>query len=192
VPAAHDRLGRLADEDLMGLVAATDPDALAAIYDRHSAAVYSLAYRIVGRRSAADDVCQEAFLVVWRSAGRYDPALGSVRSWLLTITHHRAIDVIRRATRHEERQVADERAADLVAADDDTERAALRHAEAQDTRRLLAELPGEQRHVIELAFYSGFSHTEIASMLELPLGTVKGRMRLGLEKLREQMEGART
>jgi RNA polymerase sigma-70 factor, ECF subfamily len=174
----------------MGLVAETDPDAFGVIYDRHCAAVYSLAYRIVGRRSAADDVCQEAFIAVWRSGARYDPALGSVRSWLLTIAHHRAIDLIRRATRHEERQVSDERAADLVAADDDTERAAMERTESHDTLLLLEELPGEQRRVIELAFYSGFSHTEIANALAVPLGTVKGRMRLGLEKLREQMTGA--
>lgn len=176
----------------MTLVAATDPDALEVIYDRHCRAVYSLAYRIVGRRAAADDVCQEAFMAVWRAGGRYDPALGSVRSWLLTIAHHRAIDVIRRATRHEERQVLDERAADLVAADDDTERAALRHTESHDIKLLLEALPGEQRRVIELAFFSGFSHTEIAGALDLPLGTVKGRMRLGLERLREQMTEARS
>jgi RNA polymerase sigma-70 factor, ECF subfamily len=175
----------------MALVAATDPDALEVIYDRHCAAAYSLAYRIVGRRAAADDVCQEAFMAVWRAGGRYDPALGSVRSWLLAITHHRAIDVIRAATRREERQVFDERAADLVAADDDTERAAMQRAESHDTRLLLQGLPGEQRQVIELAFYSGFSHTEIADALAVPLGTVKGRMRLGLEKLRDQMPGAR-
>ena len=174
----------------MGLVAATDPDAFEVIYDRHCEAVYSLAYRIVGRRSAADDVCQEAFMAAWRSGGSYDAAVGSVRSWLLTIAHHRAIDVIRRATRHEERQTFDERAADLVAADDDTERAVLRRAESDATRLLLAELPGEQRQVIELAFYSGFSHGEIAAAVGLPLGTVKGRMRLGLEKMREQMTRA--
>src|SRR3954454_8112533 len=192
VRAARDRLCRLADEDLMALVAATDRDALEAIYDRHCAAGYSLAYRIVGRGRGADDVCQEAFMAVWRSGGRYDPAFGSVRSWLLTIAHHRAIDAIRRAARRQERQVFDERAADLVAADDDTERAAMQRAESHDTWLLLQGLPGEQRQVIELAFYSGFSHTEIADALAVPLGTVKGRMRRGLEKLREQMLGART
>jgi RNA polymerase sigma-70 factor, ECF subfamily len=174
----------------MGLVAGTDPDAMEVVYDRHGAAVYSLAYRIVGTRAAAEDVCQEAFMAVWRSGGSYDPTLGSVRSWLLTIAHHRAIDAIRRASRREERQVSDERAADLVAADDDTERAALRRTESHDTRLLVDGLPPGQRRVIELAFYSGFSHAEIAAALELPLGTVKGRMRLGLEKLREQMTGA--
>jgi len=175
----------------MRLVAATDPDAMEVIYDRHAAAVYSLAYRIVASRAAADDVCQEAFMAVWRSGGSYDATLGSVRSWLLTIAHHRAIDAIRRASRREQHQVGDERAADVVAADDDTERAALRRTESDDTRLLLDRLPAEQRRVIELAFYSGFSHAEIAAALELPLGTVKGRMRLGLEKLREQMTGAR-
>jgi RNA polymerase sigma-70 factor, ECF subfamily len=190
VPVARDRLSRLADEDLMPLVAATDADALEVIYDRHCAAVYSLAYRIVGRRAAADDVCQEAFMTVWRSGGRYDPALGSVRGWLLTIAHHRAIDVIRRATRRDQRHVFDERAGDLVAADDDTERTALQAIESRDIRVLLAALPSAQRRVIELAFYSGFSHVEIAAALDLPLGTVKGRMRLGLLKLREQLTGA--
>lgn len=186
--AAHDeQLNRIADEELMRLVASADPGAFEIVYDRHAQAVYGLAYRIAGSRALADDICQEAFLALWRSAERYDARLGSVRSWLLTITHHRAIDQLRRATRHEERRASDEGVAERVAAPDATDEEALRRHEAETTRTLLDDLPEDQRRVIELAFYSGYSHSEIAGLLALPLGTVKGRMRLGLEKLHTQL-----
>jgi RNA polymerase sigma-70 factor (ECF subfamily) len=175
----------------MRLVADADADAFEVVYDRHAEAAYALAHRICGSRPAADDAVQEAFLAVWRSAGRYNPSLGSLRSWLLTITHNRAIDGLRRITRRQETMLPEEFEPDRVEGDDPQE-LAVRGEEAADAQRLLAELPAEQRKVIELAFYSGYSHSEIAELLGLPLGTVKGRMRLGLERVRQAMAGRPT
>ena len=185
-----DQLARMADEDLMALIADADADAYEVVYDRHADAAFALAHRILGSRAAADDACQDAWMAAWRSASRYDPRLGSVRSWLLTVVHHRAIDHVRRRTRLRDRTVADDAAAERVAGDDDTEALALAANDRDETAGLLHELSSDQRAVVELAFYSGYSHSEIADILELPLGTVKGRMRAGLEKLRHHLEGA--
>ena len=174
----------------MALIADADADAYEVVYDRHADAAFALAHRILGSRAAADDACQDAWMAAWRSASRYDPRLGSVRSWLLTVVHHRAIDHVRRRTRLRDRTVADDAAAERVAGDDDTEALALAADERELAAGLLDELSGDQRAVVELAFYSGYSHSEIADILELPLGTVKGRMRAGLEKLRHHLEGA--
>lgn len=188
--ARPDKLARMADEELMRLAAQTDADAFEVVFDRHIDAAFALAHRICGGRAAADDACQEAFMAAWRSAGRYDARVGSVRSWLLAITHNKAIDHLRRMTRHRDRQVSDDTAAERLPASNDTQADALAHAEHEDTVALLRELPDDQRKVIELSFYSGYSHNEIAELLDLPLGTVKGRMRAGLEKLRVHLQGA--
>ncbi len=181
-----DSLSALADDLLVERVVATDADAFEVLYDRHQDAAYALAYRIVGSAGPANDVCQEAFLAVWRSARTFDASVGSVRSWLLTIVRNRAIDHLRRSTRTTDHEVQDEALAERhpAPASDGTEAAALRSAAADDTRELLDELSDDQRRVIVLSFYSGYSHSEIASMLELPLGTVKARMNRGLAKLR--------
>jgi RNA polymerase sigma-70 factor (ECF subfamily) len=176
-------LRALADEDLMHLVQRADPRALEALYERHSTAAFSLAYRMLGTRAAAEDVVQEAFLSVWRSGGRYDRARGSVRTWTLGIVHNRAIDALRRTTVHDRRRVADETAAERLEAPENTEVEVARRDEARVVRSALESLPPEQGRVIELAYFGGFSHSEIAEMLDAPLGTVKGRMRLGLEKM---------
>ncbi len=189
--ATRDDLTRLADEELMRLVADVDASAFELIYDRHAQAVYALCYRIAGSRALADDVCQEAFLSVWRSGDQYQRHLGSVRSWILSIAYNRAIDQLRRATRHETRQVHDDALAERMPAHEQTDVQAFDRMEAELTTGLLAELPADQRRVIELSFYSGYSHAEIAHMLDVPLGTVKGRMRLALEKLHVAMEGKR-
>lgn len=185
-----DTLARMADEDLMALVADADADAYEVVYDRHADAAFALAHRILGTHAAADDACQDAWMAAWRSAARYDARVGSVRSWLLTIVHHRAIDLVRRRTRLRDRTVADDAAADRVAGVDDTEALALARREHDETVALLEELSKDQRDVVELAFYSGYSHSEIAAVLDVPLGTVKGRMRTGLERLRHHLEGA--
>jgi RNA polymerase sigma-70 factor (ECF subfamily) len=161
----------LADEDLVPLMARGDARAFEVLYERHGSAAYSLAYRIVGTRGLAEDVTQEAFLSLWRSGARYDPTRGSVRTWTLGIVHHRAIDALRRTTVHERRRADDEAAAD--------------RAESGERTDVEAALPPEQSQVIELAYFGGFTHTEIAGMLEAPVGTVKGRMRLGLKKLHD-------
>jgi RNA polymerase sigma-70 factor (ECF subfamily) len=177
-------LRQLADEDLMQLVAAGDARAFEVVYERHCTVVFSLAYRICGVRAAAEDVAQEAFLAIWRSGARYDRTRGSVRMWMLGIVHNRAIDALRRSTLHERWRAADEATADRLEAPERTDVEAARRDEARSLRALIDELPGEQRKVIELAYFGGFSHDEIAHMLDAPLGTVKSRMRLGLEKMR--------
>ncbi len=174
----------------MALIADADADAYEVVYDRHADAAFALAHRILGSPAAADDACQDAWMAAWRSASRYDSRLGSVRSWLLTIVHNRAIDHVRRMTRLRDRTVADDAAAERVPGSDDTQALALARGEREDTAALLLELSADQRAVVELAFYSGYSHSEIAGILDLPLGTVKGRMRAGLEHLRHHLEGA--
>ena len=177
-------LQHLADEELMDLVREQDPQAFGVIYDRHSTAAFSLAYRMVGKRNAAEDVVQEAMISLWRAAARYDRTRGSVRTWVLGIVHNRAIDAMRRATVHDSRRASDEGLEERFAAPERTDAEAARRSEAADVRAALAGLPADQLKVIELAYFGGFTHTEIAEMLDTPLGTVKGRMRLGLEKLR--------
>jgi RNA polymerase sigma-70 factor (ECF subfamily) len=179
---------RLADEELMPLIGGKDPDAFEVFYDRHGGVAYSLAYRIVGERGAAEDVTQEAFISIWRSGARYDAARGSVRSWMLGIVRNRAIDALRsRAGRAPKLDFDDETILEQRPASEMTESEALRHETAEEVRGALDSLPGEQSKVIELAYFGGFSHSEIAAMLGVPLGTVKGRMRLGLEKVRGEL-----
>ena len=177
----------LADEDLIPLMARGDARAFEAIYERHSGAAYSLAYRMVGARAAAEDVVQEAFLNLWRSGAHYDRVRGSVRTWILGIVHHRAIDALRRASVHSKRRSDDETAAERLEAPDRVEEDVARRDEAAIVRNAMEILPSDQLKVIELAYFGGFTHVEIAEMLEQPIGTVKGRMRLGLKKMREAL-----
>jgi RNA polymerase sigma-70 factor, ECF subfamily len=177
-------LGAIADEDLMQMIHDGEVRAFDVIFDRHSGAAFSLAYRMCGRRAMAEDIVQEAFVSLWRSGARYDRARGSVRSWVLSAVHNRAIDAFRRETVKSGRDVRDDGLAGWLPADDRTDREVERRDEARQIRAALEELPGEQRQVIELAYFGGFTHTQIAEMLGLPAGTVKGRMRLALSKLR--------
>src|SRR4051794_37993257 len=177
-------LGSLADEDLMQLVRRGDARAFETVYERHSAAAFALAYRMVGTRNGAEDVSQEAFLSLWRSGARYEPARGSVRTWVLGIVHHRAIDHLRRAIVHDRRRASDEGIEERFEARERTDLEVARRDEARAIRTAMDTLPSEQRQVIELAYFGGFTHTEIADMLDSPVGTIKGRMRLGLKKLR--------
>ena len=174
----------------MQLVQAGDPEAFEALYDRHGGAAFSLAYRIVGTRSAAEDATQDAFLSIWRSRVRYSRERGSVRNWILGIVHNRTIDSLRRSTVHSRRRASAEGIEESEQAAELTDVEALRRDEARTVRAALEKLPEPQVRVIELAYFGGFTHTEIAAMLEEPVGTVKGRMRLGLEKLRNELAGA--
>lgn len=182
------RLERLADEELMAHVDRKQAAAFEVLFDRHGGAAYSLAYRIVGDRTAAEDVAQEAFLSIWRSNARYDRARGSVRSWVLSVVRNRAIDALRRggagapALDHD-----DEAALEARPAASDTEVETIRRETSRELRGAIETLPEDQSQVIQLAYFGGFSHSEIAEMLSMPLGTVKGRMRLGLEKIRAQI-----
>jgi RNA polymerase sigma-70 factor, ECF subfamily len=177
----------LADEDVMQLVRRGDARAFEVIYERHSAAAFSLAYRMMGMRAGAEDVTQEAFLSMWRSGARYDRARGSVRTWVLGIVHHRAIDALRRATVHDRRRAGDEGIEERLEARERTDVEVARREEAGAVRGALATLPPDQVQVLELAYFGGFTHTEIADLVEAPVGTVKGRMRLGLKKMRAQL-----
>ena len=177
----------LADEDLIPLMARGEARAFEAVYERHSGAAYSLAYRMVGTKALAEDVIQEAFLNLWRSGVHYDRARGSVRTWILGIVHHRAIDALRRNQVHAKRRSDDETAAERLEAPDRVEDDVARRDEAAIVRHAMDILPPDQSRVIELAYFGGFTHTQIAEMLETPVGTIKGRMRLGLEKMRHAL-----
>jgi RNA polymerase sigma-70 factor (ECF subfamily) len=177
-----------ADEELMPLLAEHDMGAFKLLYERHSTAAYSLAFRIVGDRNRAEEVTQEAFVSLWKTGARYDPDRSSVRSWLLAIVRNRSIDFLRREAvqRVDPRRDPEDVLADVPAAQRTESEAATR----ESTRELLGalgSLPDDQAAVVKLAYYGGFSHTEIADMLDAPLGTVKGRMRLGLEKMRTHL-----
>ena len=186
---ARERLRRVADEELMQLVAGGDADAFETILERHADAAFSVAYRMCGKRAVAEDVTQEAFLAVWRGGARYDRTRGSVRTWTLGIVHNRAIDALRRNSTHDRRRANDEGLEEELEAPERTDVQAIGNAASAEIREALGELPADQRRVIELAYFSGFTHTEIASMLDTPVGTVKGRMRLGLLKLRGHLGG---
>jgi RNA polymerase sigma-70 factor (ECF subfamily) len=183
---------RLADEDLMPLVAAKDASAFEVFYDRHSGAAYSLAYRIVGSKSAAEDVTQEALISIWRSGARFDRARGSVRGWTLGIVRNRAIDYLRRESGRSPKLAFDaDELLERQPSEEFTDAEALRRETASEVRVALSGLPDDQAKAIKLAFFGGFSHSEIAGMLNEPLGTIKGRMRLGMEKIRAVLaEGA--
>ncbi|MEA2212109.1 MAG: hypothetical protein QOF83_2057 [Solirubrobacteraceae bacterium] len=165
-----------------------DAQAFAIVFDRHADAAFSLAYRMCGRRAMAEDVVQEAFLSLWRSGARYDQRRGSVRTWVLGVVHNRAIDTFRRAVVRTSRDVADDGITERMVAPERTDTEVERRDEAEKVRGALTALPAEQRQVIELAYFGGFSHSQIADMLKLPAGTVKGRMRLGLSKLRVALD----
>jgi RNA polymerase sigma-70 factor, ECF subfamily len=180
-------LRSLADEDLMQLVRRGHAAAFEVIYERHSRAAFSLAYRMAGSRGVAEDVVQEAFLNVWRSGARYERTRGSVRTWVLGVVHHRAIDALRRSFVHERRRAGDEGLEELLETGERTDVEAARNEEAETIRTALGRLPSDQCQVIELAYFGGFTHTEIAEMLQTPVGTIKGRMRLGLEKMRHAL-----
>ena len=183
---AHD-IRDLADEEVMQLVQRGDPRAFELLYDRHGGASYSLAYRIVGKQGAAEDVVQEALLSIWRSRRRYDPTRGSVRTWILGIVHNRAIDGLRRSTVHERRREPLDAVEERFEAPERTDVEVARREEARSVRGALATLPAEQRQTIELAYFGGFTQGEIADMMDEPVGTVKGRIRLGLDKMRREL-----
>ena len=171
----------------MHLVQQGDQRAFELLFDRHGGAAFSLAYRMLGNRVHAEDVSQEAFLSIWRSRLRYQADRGSVRTWILGIVHHRAIDALRRNMVHDRRRRSAEGIEERLEADERTDVEVARREEARSVRAALDTLPTEQSKVIELAYFGGFSHSKIADMLDMPIGTVKGRMRLGLDKLRQQL-----
>lgn len=185
--AATAALGTLDDKGLMRLVCENDSAAFAILYKRHARAAYLLALQMCGRPVLAEDVVQETFLSLWRSAPHYDSSRGTLRTWVLGIVHHRALDLLRRGVVYDRKWVDVEAIAEQLEATERTEWEVGRRDAAREVRASLRRLPPEQSRVIELAYYGGFSNTEIAAMLDAPVGTIKGRMRLGLKKLRSQL-----
>ena len=181
------------DSALVALAASGDERALGDLYDRYGGMAYSLACAIVGEHADAEEVVADAFAQIWRSASGFDPARGSVAAWVATITRTRALDLVRSRKRRarvlEEAAVVTDEGETLVLAP--TVEAADRGAEQSETsaivRRSLDDLPAAQRRVIELAYFGGFSQSEIAAQLSEPLGTVKTRMRTAMEKLRQAL-----
>ena len=173
----------LPDGDVLSRVMAGDTAAFEMLYDRHSRAAYGLALRILGNAEAAEDVVQDAFLTVWRQSSTYGPERGTVRSWLLAIVHHRAIDLVRRRMYREDRQQGLDDAA-LPADSADTWEQARQNVEGEQVREALLQLPPDQQRSITLAYFGGYTHDEIARQLGVPLGTVKGRLRIGMQKMR--------
>jgi RNA polymerase sigma-70 factor (ECF subfamily) len=173
----------LADEELIALVVEGDAGAFAVLYDRHARAAYSLAYRMMGEKQAAEDLVQDALLKVWRGAGSYRTERGSVRTWILSIVHNRGIDQLRSLASR--RRTQDKVEASAPASQPSEAFAeAWRNTRREQVRKALGTLPPEQLKILELAYFSGYTHAEIAGLLGLPLGTVKGRMRLGLKKIK--------
>ncbi len=168
----------------MQLVRRGHPTAFEIVYERHSGVAFSLAYRMCAQRALAEDIVQEAFLALWRSGQRYDRTRGSVRTWILGIVHNRAIDALRRRTVRDRGRVRDEGLEERIAAPERTDLEVARREEAREVRSALEQLPDEQSRVLELAYFGGLSQSQIASLLNTPVGTIKGRMRLGLAKMR--------
>ena len=177
---------QLDDSVLMRRVADGSRESFLALYDRHSAKVYGLALRVIGEPMTAEEVTQEAFIRLWTRAATYDPDRGRLSSWLLTITRRLAIDHFRLEARRppvwnpSNPESALEKVPDPASQSEESRWSTLKFA--------LTELPDEQRSVIELAFYHGMSHSQIAEYQATPLGTVKTRLRLGMEKLRREWE----
>jgi RNA polymerase sigma-70 factor (ECF subfamily) len=180
------------DAGRVARAAAGDDGALAALYDAHAPAVYSLALRVVGDEADAEDVLQDVFSQAWRQAGRYDPRRGTVAAWLLNMTRTRAIDRLRaRHARPDSRAAApDDSWENLPARVVDPGDALAARRDAEQVRRALNDLPLLQRLAIELAYFEGLTQSEIADRLEQPLGTVKTRIRTGLLKLRDVLSGS--
>ena len=174
-------LAHLSDEALLALCSRADENALGELYDRYGRVAYGLALRIVRDRALAEDAVQEAFLAVWRSAGAFLAEQGKPSTWILTLVHRRAVDLVRR----EERRRADPLDDTDQPTGEATDEEAWLRAQRQVVQEALRKLPPEQREAIELAYYGGFTQSELAEKLGLPLGTIKSRMFTGLKRLRE-------
>ena len=173
------------------LAAGVDEAALSELYDRYQAQMYGLAMRITRDAALAQDAVQEAFVGVWRHASRYAAGRSSVRTWILSITHHRAIDMVRRRRQTSELPDADTGALNAALVSPDVWPEVARAADAVAVRDAIGTLPEEQQRVIELAYFEGLTQVEIAARTGAPLGTVKSRARLGLSQLRRALETSR-
>ncbi len=186
-PVEEQRLEEADDEALMLSINQGVERAMEVLYQRYARYAYTLAYRILRDSAAAEDIVQDAFLAVWRKANSYKEQHGSVRSWLQAIVHHRAIDRVRSNGYRDQHftRLEQEHEQELLSEQPEVWEEAWQRQQAQFIRGALAQLPLEQRQVIELGYFGGYTHTEIAERWNIPLGTVKGRMRLGLQKMKQ-------
>lgn len=184
-------LQRTPDERLLLLAAGGDAGAFEAFFLRHIDSAFSLASRICRDRAVAEEVVQESFLGLWRSSPDFDPARSSARTWAFSVVHHRAIDALRRSAVRERGRIGAEGLIEMVEAPERTDDQVVQVLQARQMQVAVTRLPPAQREVIELSFFEGYAHREIASALGLPLGTVKGRMRLALDRLRAPDQSSR-
>jgi len=190
--AAEARAGRLphlSDEALLALASRSDDAALGELYDRYGGIAYGLALRILRDRALAEDAVQEAFLGVWRAAGSFSAALGKPSTWILTFVHRRAVDLVRREERRRSEPL-DELTQHDPARSEATDEEAWLRSQRRAVQAALAKLPPEQREAIELAYYGGYTQSELAERLGQPLGTIKSRMFAGLHRLSELLAEA--
>jgi len=185
-PSPEGAPGAPAIGELLRLSSRGDQGAFAELYDATSRRAYGLALRVVRDPAQAEEVTQEAYLEIWRTASRFDPERGSGLAWLLTIVHRKAVDRVRSAEAASRRDVAYHQQSQPVA-HDTTSEAAEASLEAHRVRGALSNLTDVQREALELAYFGGYTHTEVATMLDLPLGTAKTRIRDGLIRLRDAM-----
>ena len=176
----------LSDEALVALVARGDEDALGELYDRTGRIAYGLALRVLRDERHAEDAVQEAFLGVWRGAAGFRPERGRASTWILTLVHRRAVDAVRREQRRQAEPLAEE--ASRAEAPERTDEAAWLRFERERVQAALTKLPDAQREALELSYYGGFSQSELAERLGVPLGTIKSRMFAGLTRLRELLD----
>jgi RNA polymerase sigma factor (sigma-70 family) len=182
-PGYAGRRDDLDDATLVQLVATPDPDALAVLYQRHGAACYRLARRVTVNDALAEDAVQEAFVGLWRDPAAYVPGQGSVLNWLLGLTHHKAVDFVRRESAQQRRQNAQAAKQALDPPPNDPAAAAWAGIRAETVRAALSELPEPQRHALALAYFGGYTQREIAQLTGTPLGTVKTRMFTAMRRL---------
>jgi RNA polymerase sigma factor (sigma-70 family) len=179
--AVSRQLAHLSDEALVALAARSEQSALAELYDRYGRTAYGLALRVLRDQALAEDAVQEAFLTVWRTASRFMPERGKASTWILTLVHRRAVDAVRR----EHRRRADSLESAAEPAVEGAEEDAFLHLQRVRVQAALRHLPDAQREALELAYYGGFSQSELAERLGQPLGTIKSRMFGGLSRMRE-------
>jgi RNA polymerase sigma-70 factor (ECF subfamily) len=178
----------LSDEALVALIARDDEDALAELYDRVSRIAYGLALRVLRDERHAEDAVQEAFLQVWRSAATFRAERAKASTWILTLVHRRAVDLVRREERRQADPITDDSIVGQTPQHEQTEEAVWLRFERERVQSALAQLPDVQREALELAYYGGFSQSELAERLGVPLGTIKSRMFAGLARLRELLD----
>ncbi len=184
----------LGDENLITLIAHGDKDALESFYERYSTQVFSLARFMLRNEAIAEEITQEVFLALWQKASTFNPKRGSPKGWLMSVTHHRVIDHVRAAKRA--RDSTDRMAKDLSSLQPvyqvHTEEEAYRSMDRQEVVKALETLPEAQKTVILMSYFEGYSQSEIAEILNQPLGTVKTRLRLGMQKLRAMFNRSAT